>query len=130
MTDNLLFPTDKQPILRVKTLPNDANPTGEIFGGWLMSQIDIAGAIAARTCSNGPVATVAVKELRFIKPLFVFDLVSFYADVTHVGNTSITVTINVYAQRYNVPHEVVDISTAVFIYVAISEPGTKRIIQK
>lgn len=119
------LPTDKTLVLRMKTLPNDANSTGDIFGGWLMSQIDISGAIAATKRAKGKVVTVAVKELTFLKPLFVYDLVSFYADVTKVGKTSITVNVEVYSER--LPDQgIFKVSDAILIYVAVHEPGMKR----
>src|SRR5437660_11710168 len=87
----LELPKDLQPTLRVRTRPNDANASGDIFGGWLMSQIDIACAIAAAKATNGPVVTVAVNSLTFIKPLFIYDLVSFYTKVEKIGTTSIQI---------------------------------------
>jgi acyl-CoA thioesterase YciA len=119
------------PVLRVTTRPNDANPKGDIFGGWLMSQIDIAAAITAAGVAKGPVSTVAVKELQFIHPLFINDLVSLYAHVIKVGNTSVTVGVDVYAQ-HNAdltaePHKIAD---AVMVFVAIEKPGIKRLIPK
>jgi acyl-CoA thioesterase YciA len=119
-------PAGVLPTLRVKTLPNDANASGDIFGGWLMSQIDIAGGIAAADLARGAVATVAVSQLQFLKPLFIHDLVSFYAEVSKVGRTSITVEINVYAQRLYDPNDILHIANATYVYVAISEPGMKR----
>jgi acyl-CoA thioesterase YciA len=115
----------KEPILRIKTVPNDANSTGDIFGGWLMSNIDIAGALLATKKTGGPVVTVAVKELIFLKPIFVHDLVTFYADVTHVGKTSITIKVDVYAERLLLP-EFIRVSEAILVYVAVSQPGIKR----
>lgn len=121
------MPEDRHPILRVTTRPNDANPSGDIFGGWLMSQIDIAGSIVASERAKGHVVTVAVKELQFINPLYVADLVSFFAEVVKVGNTSVTVDISVYAQRLSEgDYEVTKISDATLIYVAVSEPGKPR----
>lgn len=121
-----------EPTLRVTTRPNDANPTGDIFGGWLMSQIDIAGAIAAGKRAQGPVVTVAVKELLFIKSIFVQDLVTFYAEVIAVGRTSITVKVEVFAQRNrgarNEPP--IKVSDATLVYVAVSEPGKPREVPK
>ncbi|MES2998279.1 MAG: hotdog domain-containing protein [Pseudomonadota bacterium] len=119
--------------LRVKTRPNDANKSGDIFGGWLMSQIDIAGAIAAAHRAKGPVVTVAVKELTFIKPLYIYDIVSFYTKIISVGKTSITVEVEVYAERYNYEENKtelsrVKVSDATLIYVAVSKPGKKRLI--
>lgn len=121
----------KEPVLKITTMPNDANPKGDIFGGWLMSQMDIAGAVLAVSRSQGNVATVAVRELVFENPLYIHDLVSFYALITEVGNSSIKVEIDVYAQRLaqHMRH-VVKVATATFIYVAIDEPGIKRPIPK
>lgn len=117
-----------EPTLRVTTMPNDANASGDIFGGWVMSQIDLAGAIAATKRAKGPVVTVAVKELRFIQPIFVSDLVSFYAEVTAVGNTSLTVKIDVFAQRKRGGQDetYVKVSDATLVYVAVFEPGKPR----
>lgn len=124
------LPQDRQPTLRLKTLPNDANYTGDIFGGWLMSQIDIAGAIAAAERAKGPVVTVAVKQLTFLKPIYVYDLVSFYATVKQVGHTSLTVDVEAYAQRFRENEAVVKVSNATLVYVAISRPGEKREVPK
>jgi len=126
------LPLNKQPTLRVTTRPNDANPSGDIFGGWLMSKIDIAASIAAGARANGPVVTVAVKELRFIQPIFVHDLVSFYADIISVGNTSITVGVEVYAQRQCASHKenAIKVSDAVLVFVAVSAPGVRRLVPK
>ena len=118
----------EQPALRIKTSPNDANKSGDIFGGWLMSQIDISGALVASERSHGKVVTVAVKNLVFLQPLYVYDLVSFYANVTKVGKTSITVEVEVYAQRHADRTEVLKISDATLVYVAVSKPGEKRSI--
>jgi acyl-CoA thioesterase YciA len=128
MTDEPVeLPVDRSPILRVTTRINDANPSGDIFGGWLMSQIDIAGAIVAAERAKGPVVTVAVKDLQFIKPLYVHDLVSFYADVVRVGSTSLTVYIEVFAQRQRqYTYEAVKVSDATLVYVAVTEPGKPR----
>ena len=111
--------------------PNDANPQGDIFGGWLMSQTDIAGAIAAISLARGSVATVAVKNLQFINPLFAHDLVSFYTDIVSIGTTSVTVSIEVYAQRgMDMMSTSVKIANAEFVYVAVEGPGIKRQIPK
>lgn len=122
---------DKQPTLRVTTMPNDANAAGDIFGGWLMSQIDIAGAIEAQVRSKGAVATISVKELIFHKPLFVYDLVSFYTDLIRVGNTSIEVSVEVFARRMRGgEYETLKVAWATLVYVAISKPGVKRPVPK
>jgi acyl-CoA thioesterase YciA len=128
MTRGTLTITSREPTLRITTMPNDANASGDIFGGWVMSQIDLAGAIAATQRAKGPVVTVAVKELRFIQPIFVSDLVSFYAEVTAVGNTSLTVKIDVFAQRKRGSQDeaYIKVSDATLVYVAVSEPGKPR----
>lgn len=116
----------KQLVLRLRTLPNDANYMGDIFGGWLMAQIDIAGGIAASRRAKGAVVTVAVTELQLLKPIYVHDLVSFYAAIKSVGKTSVTVEIEVYAERSPVSVEEIKVSQAVLVYVAVSKPGVKR----
>jgi acyl-CoA thioesterase YciA len=126
----MIDPVKDQPVLKLKPGPNDANLRGDIFGGWLMSQIDIAGGITATDETKGMTVTRAVKELTFIQPLFVYDLVSFFTEVVAVGNTSITIKIEVYAKRYSEPNEVVKISDAVLVYVAVTKPGEKRVIAK
>jgi acyl-CoA thioesterase YciA len=130
MTEQTIKLPQQEAILRVKTLPNDANRSGDIFGGWLMSQIDIAGAIVATKHGQGHMVTVAVKQLLLLKPLFIYDLVSFYANVKAVGKTSITVDVEVYAQRAPLWKEVEKISDATLVYVAVSKPGVKRELPK
>jgi acyl-CoA thioesterase YciA len=123
------LPTNCEPTLRIKTRPNDANKGGDIFGGWLMSQIDIASAIEAERRAKGPVVTVAVKNLTFLKPLFIYDIVSFYSKVTEVGKTSLTVETEVYAQRetaHGLEKDVIKISDATLVFVAVSKPGKPR----
>ncbi len=119
----------EQPLLRITTMPNDANAKGDIFGGWLMSKLDIAGSILAIECAQGPVATVAVKELHFENPLFIYDLVSFYGRIVATGKTSIAVELHAYAQRLQCHMQpVFKIADAVYTYVAIEKPGVKRIL--
>lgn len=123
--------TTEQPRLRITTTPNDANQKGDIFGGWLMSKMDIAGAIEGRKHAKGLVSTVAVKELLFIKPLFVYDIVSFYTELLKLGKSSVTVQIHVYATRsfdQDAQPEPIKVGEATFIYVAIERPGVKRVI--
>src|SRR5215210_4233744 len=93
------LPADHEPTLRVIPMPADANHTGDIFGGWIMAQVDLAGAVPAVRVAKGRVATVAVNSFVFKQPVFVGDVVSFYADVVRIGRTSITVSVEVYAQR-------------------------------
>lgn len=126
----LQLPQDCEPTLRVTTSPSEANPKGDIFGGWLMSQIDIAGAIAAVSATSGPVATVAVNSLQFIHPLYPHDVVSFYTSIQKCGKTSIIIDVEVFAQReFNLTGEVIKISNATLVYVAIEKPGIKREIK-
>lgn len=122
----------KQPTLRVQTRPNDANAAGDIFGGWLMSKIDIACALEAQQRAKGHVATVAVKELVFCKPIFVYDLVSFYTNLEKVGNTSLTISVEVYARRMQKSgeYETLQVATATLVFVAISTPGHSRPVPK
>jgi acyl-CoA thioesterase YciA len=110
---------DKQPALRVVPMPADANQHGDIFGGWVMSQVDIAGAVPAARRARGRVATVAVKSFVFKQPVLVGDVVSFYADITHTGRTSITVDVQVYAQRNPGKLICVKVTEACLTYVAV-----------
>ena len=90
---------DRQPALRVMPMPADANQNGDIFGGWIMAQVDIAGGTAAGRIARGRIATVAVREFVFKQPVQIGDVLSFYADVVRVGNTSVTVNVEVFAER-------------------------------
>ncbi|OGT16234.1 MAG: acyl-CoA thioesterase [Gammaproteobacteria bacterium RIFCSPLOWO2_02_FULL_38_11] len=118
-------------LLRVIPRPNETNNTGDIFGGWLMSQIDLAGAVLGIEYTEGPIVTVAVKDLTFLKPIYVYDLVSFYGEITHVGKSSLTIHIEAYAQRRNVFHSgTLKVSDAILVYVAVEKPGVKRLISK
>lgn len=125
---------NKEPRLKIMPMPNDTNPSNHIFGGWIMSQIDIAGAVATRGISDGRVVTVAVDNMVLKKPVFVGDLVSFYADVIEVGNTSIKVSVKVIAERYPKyqQKEVVkeEVAAATIIYVNVDENGQKVQINK
>lgn len=110
-------------------MPSDTNATGDIFGGWIMSQVDIAGGILAGRRAGGRVATVAVNAFTFKKPVYVADVVSFYARVIKVGTTSVTVEVRVYAERslmHAKADEVVLVTDAVLTYVALDQNGRKR----
>ena len=120
------LPKDKQPALRVMPMPADANQNGDIFGGWIMAQVDIAGGTVAGKLARGRVATVAVKEFTFKQPVQVGDLLSFYVDVENIGNTSITVTVEVYAERRPADPRVVKVTEATLTYVAIDAHGRPR----
>jgi acyl-CoA thioesterase YciA len=116
----------RDPTLRVVPMPSDTNYVGDIFGGWIMSQVDIAGSIPAIRRAQGRVATVAVNSFQFKQPVFVGDLVSFYAKVVRVGNTSITVDVEVYAERRRLQEECVKVTEAVLTYVAVDDKRNPR----
>jgi len=120
------LPEGKQPALRVMPMPADANQNGDIFGGWIMSQVDIAGGTVAGRMARGRVATVAVKEFMFKQPVQIGDLLSFYVEVKRIGNTSITVTVEVYAERRPENPRVVKVTEATLTYVAIDATGQPR----
>lgn len=117
MTERTTLP-DGIPVLRVMPMPADANIHGDVFGGWIMAQVDVAGAVPAARRANGRVATVAVTSFQFKNPVFVGDLLSFYAQVLKTGNTSITVEVEVYAERMRLETEVVKVTEATLVYVA------------
>ena len=112
------LPEGKFPALRVVPQPADANMHGDVFGGWIMAQVDVAGSIPASQRANGRVATVAVNSFVFKEPVFVGDLLTFYADIVKTGNTSITVSVEVYAQRMRLAGEIVKVTEATLTYVA------------
>jgi acyl-CoA thioesterase YciA len=112
------LPPGRSPVLRVVPMPADANQHGDIFGGWIMSQVDIAGGVVAAVRSRGRVATVAVNSFVFRQPVMIGDRVSFYADVIRVGRTSITVNVEVFAERNPAEIEVVKVTEATLTYVA------------
>ena len=122
------LPEGKEPTLRVVPMPRDANQSGDIFGGWIMAQVDIAGSVAAVRLARGRVATVAVNSFLFKQPVFIGDLVSLYADVVRVGRTSITVNVEVYAQRRPEREEVVKVTEATLTYVAVDENRQPRVV--
>jgi acyl-CoA thioesterase YciA len=116
-------PTKPDPAIRVVMMPRDTNPMGTIFGGIILSYIDQAGAVEVRRHTDQQVATVAMHEVKFLAPVFVGDLVSFYTEVLRTGNTSITILVTVDAWRGKPPHETVRVTQAEVVYVAISSPG-------
>jgi acyl-CoA thioesterase YciA len=118
MNSIVRLPTDQQPVLRMMPMPSDANIHGDVFGGWIMAQVDIAGSLPAVKRANGRVATIAVNSFLFKHPVFVGDLLSFYAQVIKVGNTSVTVQVEVYAERNRLDSEIVKVTEATLTYVA------------
>ena len=119
------LPEGEMPVLRIVPMPADTNAHGTIFGGWVMAQVDIAGSIPAWDRAQGPVVTVAVNSFVFREPVFVGDLVSFYARVLKVGRTSITVDVEVFSQRDR-RKEVVKVTEAQLTYVAVDGDRNPR----
>ena len=120
------IPDNKQPALRVVPMPAYANQHGDIFGGWVMSQVDIAGGMVAARLARGRVATVAVKEFVFKQPVQIGDVLSFYVEVLRVGRTSITVEVEVYAERRPADPTTVKVIEATLTYVAVDREGRPR----
>jgi acyl-CoA thioesterase YciA len=117
---------DRQPVLRVVPMPHDVNQHGDIFGGWIMAQVDIAGGVVAARHARGRVATVAVNSFTFKQRVLVGDLVTFYADVVRIGRTSIVVDVVVFAQRNPDDMVTVQVTEATLTYVAVDATGRPR----
>jgi acyl-CoA thioesterase YciA len=115
--------------IRVVAMPADTNAYGDIFGGWIMSQADVAGSTIAIEAAQGRVATVAVKEFRFLTPVLVGDLVELHSRMVQLGNTSISVEVDVWAQGEPDPKSRRRVAHAVFVYVAVDAEGRPRRIQ-
>lgn len=126
-TEETVLP-DAQPVLRVVPMPADLNGNGDVFGGWVMSQVDIAGGVLAHSIARGPTVTVSVNSFYFRQPIAVSDVVSFYATLVKIGRTSITVDVQVYATRMRLGQcpETVKVTEATLTYVAIHPGGGKR----
>jgi acyl-CoA thioesterase YciA len=124
----VFLPEGKEPVLRVVPMPADANQHGDIFGGWIMAQVDIAGGVMAARHARGRVATIAVNAFQFKQPVFIGDVLSFYADIVRVGNTSITVYVEVYAQRNPTDIETVKVTEATLTYVATGPDRRPRAV--
>lgn len=117
---------DKEPTLRVVPMPADLNPAGDVFGGWIMAQVDLAGGALAHKRARGRVATVAVNAFQFKEPVSVGDIVSFYATIVGVGRSSLTIDVEVYAERNPSNPITVKVTEATLTYVALSFDGSKR----
>src|SRR3954468_2125277 len=115
--------TNLQPAIRVVMMPRDANYLGTIFGGIILSHIDLAGAVEAQGHSDQKLVTAAMREVKFIAPVFVGDLVSFYTETVKIGNTSLTIRVTVEAKRATAPHEPVRVTQAEVVYCAVDEAG-------
>ena len=124
------LPTDKELVLKVIPMPADTNGNGDIFGGWVMAQVDLAGSVLPARLAKGRMATVAVNEFVFKQPVRVGDILSFYSGVTRVGRTSITVQVEVFAERFQTQGQFVKVTEASLTYVAIDDNGRPRAIPK
>ncbi len=126
MTDRTPLPDERHLAIRVMATPADTNSAGDIFGGWLMSQVDIAGSIIARRRANGRIVTVAVNSFEFRQPVFVGDLVSCYAEITRIGNTSLTINVKAFAERQEANHQIILVTEADLTYVAVDDKRRPR----
>ncbi len=122
------LPKDKELVLKVIPMPADCNANGDIFGGWVMAQVDLAGSVLPARLVRGRMATVAVKEFIFKQPVRVGDILSFYSSVVRVGTTSVTVDVAVYAERFRAQGQFVKVTEALLTYVAIDETGKPKAI--
>ncbi|MBE7940673.1 MULTISPECIES: acyl-CoA thioesterase [Ramlibacter] len=123
---HVALPTDKELVLKVIPMPADCNANGDIFGGWVMAQVDLAGSVLPARHTQGRMATVAVNEFVFKQPVRVGDILSFYSSVTRIGRTSITVKVEVYAERFRSQGRYIKVTEANVTYVAIDEQGRPR----
>ncbi|NNG05960.1 MAG: acyl-CoA thioesterase [Inquilinus sp.] len=118
-------PPDAEPALRTIAMPADANPNGDIFGGWLLSQMDLAGSVVAYERAQGRIATVAIDAMSFVQPVFIGDLVTSYAEVVRVGRTSIQVRVDTFVKRRE-SRETALVTEGLLTYVAIDRGGRPR----
>jgi acyl-CoA thioesterase YciA len=125
-----VLPDGAELVMRVMPMPADTNPNGDIFGGWLMARVDQAGAVLPARIARGRLATVAVNQFLFKQPVSVGDLLSFYARVERIGNTSVTVHVEVLAERNPADPQVVKVTEANLTYVAIDTQGRPRPIPR
>jgi acyl-CoA thioesterase YciA len=124
------LPVDQELVLKVIPMPADCNANGDIFGGWVMAQVDLAGAVLPARYVKGRMATVAVNQFIFKQPVKVGDILSFFAQVTRIGNTSITVRVEVFAERFRAQGQYLKVTEASLTYVAIDDQGRPRPIEK
>jgi len=124
------LPTDQELVLKVIPMPADCNANGDIFGGWVMAQVDLAGAVLPARYVRGRMATVAVNEFIFKQAVKVGDILSFFAKVHRMGNTSISVDVEVYAERFSRQGQYIKVTQATLTYVAIDDQGKPRPIPK
>ena len=124
------LPDDAELVLKVIPMPADCNQSGDIFGGWVMAQVDLAGAVLPARYVNGRIATIAVNEFIFKQPVKVGDILSFFSSITRVGNTSITVKVEVFAERFSMQGVYLKVTEANVTYVAIDSNGKPKHIQR
>jgi acyl-CoA thioesterase YciA len=120
------LPLDKELVMKVIPMPADSNANGDIFGGWVMAQVDLAGSVLPARYAQGRMATVAVNEFIFKQPVRVGDILSFFSEVTRIGRTSVTVKVEVYAERFRTQGQYLKVTEALVTYVAIDEAGRPR----
>ncbi len=124
------LPTDKELVLKVIPMPSDCNANGDIFGGWVMAQVDMAGAVIPARYTRGRMATVAVNQFVFKQPVRVGDILSFFSSVARIGRTSVTVLVEVYAERIHAQGQYLKVTEASVTYVAIDDKGQPRELAK
>jgi acyl-CoA thioesterase YciA len=124
------LPTHKELVLKVIPMPADCNANGDIFGGWVMAQVDLAGSVLPARVVRGRMATVAVNEFIFKQPVRVGDILSFFSEITRIGNTSVTVKVEVYAERFRSQGSYVKVTEASVTYVAIDDHGKPMPVPK
>jgi acyl-CoA thioesterase YciA len=130
LASEVQLPTDQELVLKVIPMPGDCNANGDIFGGWVMAHVDLAGAVVPARYAGGRMATVAVNEFVFKHPVRVGDILSFFAKLTRIGRTSITVKIEVYAERFGSHSQYTKVTEALLTYVAIDDQGKPREVPK
>jgi acyl-CoA thioesterase YciA len=126
----LPLPSDKELVLKVIPMPADTNGNGDIFGGWVMAQVDLAGSVIPARLIRGRMAPVAVKEFVFKQPVRVGDILSFYSSIVRIGNTSITVDVEVFAESFRTQGTFCKVTEALVTYVAIDEDGRPKAVPK
>ncbi|MEJ8823956.1 acyl-CoA thioesterase [Variovorax humicola] len=124
------LPLDMELVLKVIPMPADCNANGDIFGGWVMAQCDLAGSVIPARHAKGRMATVAVNEFIFKQPVRLGDILSFYSKLVRIGRTSVTVTVEVFAERFHTQGEYIKVTQATFTYVAIDMQGRPRPIEQ
>jgi acyl-CoA thioesterase YciA len=127
---SVALPNDMELVLKVIPMPGDCNANGDIFGGWVMAQVDLAGSVIPARHTQGRMATVAVNEFIFKQPVRVGDILSFFSEVTRIGRTSVTVKVEVFAERFRSQGKYIKVTEASVTYVAIDDQGRPREIEK